>query len=85
MNLTKLIQFSLLIRINDRLREFNFLQRTPTLYDTNVSDERGNRFMFKLVKENEIWKVQGQNIPSWITENEVALNEALLNKVDNQY
>jgi hypothetical protein len=41
--------------------------------------------MFKLVKEGETWKVQGQNIPTWITENEAALNEALLNKVDNQY
>ena len=41
--------------------------------------------MFKLVKEGEVWKVQGQNVPSWITDNEAALNDALLNKSDHQY
>lgn len=85
MNLIKIIQFSLLIRINHRLREFNFLQRNEHLYDTDVNDERGNRYFFKMVKEDEQWKVQGTNLPAWITENEEAIQEGLLNKASRQY
>lgn len=66
----KLIQFSLIIPVNNRQREFNFRQRTPSLYDGNTTDERGDRFYFTLVKENDQWALGDSSLPAWIKNNE---------------
>lgn len=67
----RLIQFTLLIPVNHRKREFNFRQRNAALYDVNTTDEAGERYYFTLVKENEQWIFgRGQIIPQWLVKNE---------------
>ncbi len=73
------ITFTLLIKINGRLREFNFRKRNDANYDTDTNDERNNRYTFRMVKEDNTWKMQGQQLPEWLTENESVVHEALEN------
>jgi hypothetical protein len=71
------IAFTLLIKINGRLREFNFRKRSDLNYDTDTNDEIGNRYTFRMEKEGETWKIIGKSLPAWLMESETAINEAL--------
>ena len=71
------IQFTLLIRADERLREFNFRKRNPERYDVDSSDERGSRFFFQTIKTAGEWTIQGENLPGWITGNAQAIAQAL--------
>lgn len=71
------IHFTLLIRAANRLREFNFRKRSSSLYDTDVSDDRGNRFFFKMILENDRWQPRGINLPYWVTDDNTAIHESL--------
>jgi hypothetical protein len=72
----KNIAFTLLIKINGRLREFNFRQRGTLLYDTDTTDERGNRIFFKMEKLEESWKISDTSLPGWIVESENLIADA---------
>jgi hypothetical protein len=74
------IHFTLLIRINNRLREFNFYRRNEGLYEVDTNDERGNRFFFKMFNEDAVWKMDGQGLPDWILSNAPVVHEALKTK-----
>jgi hypothetical protein len=69
MDFIKNIHFTLVIRINKRLHEFNFRKRSAEEYDTDTGDDRGNRYYFKMIREDGIWVMHGTGLPSWITEN----------------
>jgi hypothetical protein len=75
----KNIQFTELIKCAGRLREFNFrkVQSFPEgLFTIDVCDDRGNRLMFKMVKENNHWKLFSEMpLPEWIIEKEAILGE----------
>jgi hypothetical protein len=73
------ITFTILIKVNGRLREFNFRKRKDLFYDTDTNDERDNRYTFRMVKENEKWKIIGSEIPAWIFKNEELIAESLEN------
>ncbi|MES1214352.1 MAG: hypothetical protein ABUT20_02450 [Bacteroidota bacterium] len=77
MNMIKNIHFTLLIRINKQLHEFNFRMRSPELYDGDTSDERGNRHFFKMVVRENNWKIHGDSLPAWIVANEQEINDQL--------
>ena len=77
MAFTKNIAFTLLIKINGRLREFNFRKRGELFYDGDTNDERGNRYFFKLEKENDGWKITGVTLPSWLLESESLISGAI--------
>jgi len=74
-------QFTELIKANNRVREFNFTKpsfASENLFSVDVSDDRGNRIIFKMQKEGqEQWKILEQELPKWIYEVEEKLNEAL--------
>ncbi len=53
----KNIAYTSLIKINGRLREFNFRKRGESQYDVDTNDERGNRYFFKMIKQEESWKI----------------------------
>jgi hypothetical protein len=78
---TKMVQFSLLVKAGDRLREFNFRRlKFPheDLFSVNVCDERGNRILFNIEKQENEWHISpSQRLPKWITQSEVRLREAL--------
>jgi hypothetical protein len=67
------IQFTRLVKAEGRLREFNFRKSNGLqegLFTVDVSDDRGNRIVFHMQKEEGIWKIIKQQLPAWIGENE---------------
>jgi hypothetical protein len=77
----KNIHFTKLVKAANRLREFNFRMLPGTsnsLLHVDVSDDRGNRIIFKMQKaENNHWRILEEGLPAWISSNENLLNEAL--------
>lgn len=71
------IQFTELIKCEGRLREFNFrkVHSFPEgLFTIDVCDDRGNRLMFKLIRENGHWKIHTElPLPEWVLEKEQTL------------
>lgn len=83
----KNIHFTRLLKINGRLREFNFRKlKDPQLelFSVDVCDDRGNRIMFKMQKENNAWRIAQQNpLPEWIMNNEGNLSELIEEEMRN--
>lgn len=70
----KNVQFTKLIKAEGRLREFNFRNHfNPFQKDVcsvNVTDDRGNRIIFEMQKQDTGWKIAPSQLPMWILENE---------------
>lgn len=67
------IQFTRLIKADGRQREFNFRKSNGLqegLFTVDVSDDRGNRIIYQMQREEGIWKIIKQQLPPWIWENE---------------
>lgn len=67
------IQFTRLVKAEGRQREFNFRKSNGLqegLFTVDVSDDRGNRIIFHMQREDGIWKIIKQQLPSWILDNE---------------
>lgn len=61
--------FTKLVKAHGRQREFNFRQLPgagDVLYHVDVSDERGNRYMFKMQKTGDGWMIQDRGLPQWL-------------------
>jgi hypothetical protein len=75
------IQFTKLIKAEGRLREFNFRKVNglhEELFTVDVSDDRGNRLMFKMFKDGNEWLITSdQIVPDWIKANSSRFNEAI--------
>jgi hypothetical protein len=75
------IQFTKLIKADGHLREFNFRKVNgilEELFTVDVSDDRGNRIMFKMRKEGTEWLiVTDQPVPDWVRNYSVRYNEAI--------
>jgi hypothetical protein len=69
------ISFSKIIKLGDRLREFNF-RKIPGSdnYTVNVTDDKGQRILFTLLKTTEKnWIIEGANLPAWLQFSESTL------------
>jgi hypothetical protein len=70
----KNVQFTKLIKAEGRLREFNFRKYGETFHKTffsiNTTDDRGNRIVFDMCKQEDDWKIAQTQLPVWILENE---------------
>jgi len=69
----KNIQFTKTIKADNRLREFNFRKLgglQDAVFTIDVVDDRGNRIMFRMQKEDNTWKITSQTLPEWILKNE---------------
>jgi hypothetical protein len=77
----KNIQFTKLIKAEGRLREFNFRKVNgllEELFTVDVSDDRGNRLMFKMQKDGDEWLITSdQPVPEWIKTNVSRFNAAI--------
>lgn len=76
----KNIQFTRLIKVEGRLREFNFRKLggdNEGLFTVDVVDDRGNRIMMRMQKDNDLWKVTTSPVPAWITKCERQLHECI--------
>lgn len=74
------VQFSKLVKTEGRLREFNFRKSNPggiSLFFVDVTDDRSNRIIFQMQKDNDAWKIQPQLLPDWIIKNETKLHELI--------
>ena len=76
----KNIQFTRHVKVTGRVREFNF-RKIPgiaeELFHVDVSDERGNRIMFKMQKTDNQWKIVDQQLPQWVRDGEKILHELI--------
>ncbi len=53
------------------------------LFSVDVVDNRGNRIIFKMRKENSVWKIIPQTLPEWVTELEDKFSEAIEEELRN--
>ncbi|WP_018627806.1 hypothetical protein [Niabella aurantiaca] len=69
----KIVHFTRLIKINGRLREFNYRKNNNAgsyVFDVDTADDRGNRLFFRLLKEDNDWELTTKmSIPDWVTDN----------------
>ena len=83
----KNIHFTRLVKVNGRLKEFNFRKlggANEGLFTVDVSDDRGNRILFRMQKENDSWKIiVPQQLPNWIMENEGIFHELIEEELRN--
>ena len=88
LNFYKNIAFTKLVKSADRLREFNFrrlITSSDELFHVDVSDDRGNRIVFRMQKENSgFWRFQDNNLPAWITATEDKLHEVIQEELQKQ-
>ena len=76
----KNIHFTKLVKVNGRLKEFNFRKlggANEGLFTVDVSDDRGNRILFRMQKEQESWKIIPQNLPTWVMEKETTFHDLI--------
>lgn len=77
----KNVHFTRLVKISGRnVREFNFRKMRSDdedIFSVDVSDDRGNRIMFQMKKDGNVWHIGNQALPSWIIEQEGRLNELI--------
>ena len=69
----KNIQFTKIVKAEGRLREFNFRKLggiNEGFFTVDVVDDRGNRIMFRMQKEDNQWKIVEQPLPSWVVSSE---------------
>ena len=81
MNFNRNIQFTKLLKVEGRLREFNFRKLSGLnegLMTVDVSDDRGNRIMFTMQKNGNAWYFHNDFIlPDWIHDQEQSLSEMI--------
>ena len=85
MNMMVNTHFTRLIKAKDRLREFNF-RKLPAaggnLFHVDVSDDRGNRLIFKMQKEGAApWKILDDCLPNWVYESSDKLSNAIEDQI----
>ena len=79
----KNIQFTKLIKIKGRLREFNFRKANTNikgLFTVDVLDDespQGNRIIFYMENSDGAWKIKAQELPAWIRHIENELDQII--------
>lgn len=76
----KNIQFTKLIKINGRLKEFNFRKpngKQEGLFTVDVIDENAKRIIFSMEKTDTTWKIINTQLPAWVIDNEATFNEII--------
>lgn len=82
----KNIQFTKLLKAEGRMREFNFRKpngREEALCTVDVSDDRGQRIIFSMQKEEVGWQILPQQLPKWVMDQEVRLSELIEEELQN--
>lgn len=76
------VQFTKLLKAGNRLREFNFRKLGGARegeFSVDTVDERGNRIMFTMKKQDEGWRLKDEDLPlpAWIAPSEKMLDEVI--------
>ena len=83
----KAVQFTRLIKAGGRLREFNFRKLNNTggeLFNINVCDDRGDRIIFQMQKDQNEWHLSSTNVPVWVTQQENELHNVIEEELHNK-
>ena len=78
------IQFTKLLKADGRFREFNFRKSAndgKIIFNVDVTDDRSNRIFFRMQKEDSVWKIQSQDLPVWVINNETNLCKFIENEL----
>jgi hypothetical protein len=81
-----MVQFTRLVKVEGRLREFNFrkLKRPDEeLFSVDVCNERGDRILFNMQKQENGWKIRSGELPKWIALNEKKLHDVIEDELKN--
>jgi hypothetical protein len=74
------VAFTKVLKIKDRLWEFNF-RKLPSTYENfhvDVTDEKGRRILFSMYKSPEgIWRANAPHLPMWIGQAENVLGNVI--------
>jgi hypothetical protein len=85
----KNIHFTKLVKVNGRLKEFNFRKLggpNEGQFTVDVSDDRGNRILFRMQKEQDSWKIfpqPPQQLPSWVMDKESTFHDLIEEELRN--
>ncbi len=74
------IQFTKLIKVDGRLKEFNFRKpngKEEGLFTVDVIDEKGTRIIFNMEKQDNNWQIIAQELPVWVTASESQFHEII--------
>jgi hypothetical protein len=80
MQFVRMVQFTRLVKINGRLREFNFRKLKSSgedLFSVNVVNDRGDRIVFNMERIDQGWKITGERLPDWIAQSELEIGHAI--------
>lgn len=78
------IQFTKLLKADGCYREFNFRKSTnegKIIFNVDVTVDRNSRIFFRMLKEDSTWKLQPQELPGWIINNEKNLCDLIENEL----
>lgn len=81
---TKNLQFTNLVKADGKLKEFNFRKingQTEAMFSVDVSDDRGNRKIFRMQKKDNRWQIIDEQVPEWIVSSESILNDLIEQKL----
>jgi hypothetical protein len=84
MHFNKIVQFSRQLKAGNRQREFNFKKLKNTgdeQFTVNVSDERGDRIVFSMKKDDDKWHIAPAQLPTWIVQSEAKLHEVIIEEL----
>lgn len=77
----KTVCFTRLLKTGGRLREFNFIRlggNRQNNFDVDVVDNRFNRIMFKVQKDDRDWHIAPQSdLPDWVVDVESELRKII--------
>ena len=76
----KNIQFTKLIKVNGRLKEFNFRKpngKQEGLFTVDVIDENARRIIFTMEKMDATWKIINSQLPAWVIDKETDFHEII--------
>lgn len=74
------VAFTRLIKLQGLNREFNFrkLNGDPVHYHVDVTDERGQRILFQMEKQdNGAWRANAGQVPKWMEGAEPVIGDAI--------
>ena len=86
MQFVRMVQFTRLVKINGRLREFNFRKlKSPAedLFSVNVVNDRGDRILFNMTRADSGWRITPDKLPDWILQGEQELGQAVDEELQN--
>ncbi len=74
------VQFTRLVKAEGKFREFNFRKMgtgSEGQFSIDTVDDRGNRIMFSMSKEDDYWRFFSATVPAWVKQNEARLHELI--------